>query len=40
MKKLKLSFGGKVFYADMEIDKAPKTCAAIEAECPFQSIWL
>lgn len=40
MKKLKLSFDGKVFYADMEPDKAPKTCAAIEAACPFQSIWL
>lgn len=40
MKQLKLSFNGKVFYADMEADKAPKTCAAIEAACPFQSIWL
>lgn len=40
MKQLKLSFNGKVFYADMEVNNAPKTCAAIEAVCPFQSIWL
>ena len=40
MKKLKLSFNGKTFYADLETDKAPKTCAALEAVCPFQSILL
>lgn len=40
MKKLKLSFNDMSFYADLETERAPKTCAALEAVCPFQSIWL
>ena len=40
MKKLKFTFEGKTFYADMETDRAPKTCAAVEAACPFRSILL
>lgn len=40
MKKLKLAFNDQVFYADLETDRAPKTCTAVEAACPFQSIWL
>lgn len=36
MKKLKVNIGGKDFYADFLEDKAPVTCAAIEAAGKFE----
>ena len=37
MKKLKITFNGKSFYATLFTDKAPKIIAAIERQCPAQS---
>lgn len=37
MKKLKIFFHQKIFYANLLQKEAPNTIAAIEAVCPFQS---
>ena len=40
MKKLKFTFRGKDFYADMLPEEAPLTCAAVEKACPFTTRWI
>ncbi len=40
MKKLKFTFHGKDFYADLYPDEAPLTCAAVEKACPFTTRWV
>lgn len=40
MKKLKFTFLGKDFYANMLTDKAPITCEAVEKACPFETRWV
>ena len=37
MKKLKITFRGKTFYARLLEDKTPHFIAALEAACPFES---
>jgi hypothetical protein len=37
LKKLKLSFGGKSFYAKLLYDDAPRTVREILEACPFES---
>lgn len=39
MKKLKFTFNGKDFYADMLDNQAPLTCKAVEDACPFETRW-
>lgn len=38
MKKLKITLGGKVFYAELLTDKAPKTIQMLEECAPFTSM--
>ena len=40
VKKLKFTFRGKDFYADMLPEEAPLTCAAVEKACPFTTRWI
>lgn len=40
MKKLKFTFHGKDFYANMLTDQAPVTCEAVEKACPFTTRWV
>ena len=40
MKKLKFTFHGQDFYANMLTAQAPVTCEGVEKACPFTTRWV